>query len=577
MARNSGFDELVEQLSTGERRMMLERIRATVPVSTEPVLKSPDQQTVDLEREYKRLGWLQRLLVLLESWFSGADRYQVTHRRMIREVRNQLATQARGLLDPRRDLVLPGMAKELEEVRARLTVLATPCQQAAANRPFFVATLLSMVENRVHADLLAASDPFQHAEVHGITDPDAVRRACERSISALLGGTSQPSRDQLYAGLRFVDVVLRASRFGFRPLIEQIRADENGVPATEVAKELLSFLAVLAQITLPPSIATLEALVVLDHPEVMEQPGGAGNETIERFVLAAEDALARVRLFHKRVPGLLVLRYLRGDINASFPEPSGGEDWQTQLGQFWHGRLSAQLARYVRHQQSQSILDSLRELTGDQEDPAPVYRRPDIGQPGAYDLALRVLREALAKPWTEDMLPELRTVIADGVFYKPDNREEFRRSIGQIAALPPRLASFSRAWGPGSQADPVESDEPKAGQPGLAEESPDLPLPAGTIPESSDPGPGADQAAREIVRDAIPAFGSLAAVLNGVLFSSPGARYDTLSNLGQLGGRRNAQVRKGLERSLVASRALEQMLLKAQDMANAALAGGDGE
>lgn len=544
--------------------MMLERIRATVPVSTEPVLKPADRHSVDLEQEYKRLGWFQRLAVLLESWFSGADRFQVTHRRMIREVRSRLATQARGLIDPRRDLVLPGLAKELEEVRARLMVLATPCQQAAANRPLFVATLLSMVENRVHGDLLAASDPFQHAEVHGVMDPDPVRRACERAIAALLGGISQPSRDQLYAGLRFVDVVLRASRFGFRPLIEQIRADDDGVPAAEVARELLSFLGVLAQITQPPSIATLEALVVMDHPEVMADANSTGNETIERFVHAAEDALARIRLFHKRVPGQLTLQYLRGDINATFPEPSGGEDWQTQLGQFWHERLSSRLRDYSRSRQSQSILDGLRELTGEPESPDLVYRNPDTGEPGTYDLALRVLREALGRPWAEVMLPELRTVIADGVFYKPDNREEFRRSIGQIASLPARLASFARAWGPGSPADP---EAISGSETGAAEaSSDDVPLPDGLPPDSGT----ADQEAREIIRDAVPAVQSLAAVLNGILYSSPGARYDTLSNLGQLGGRRNPQVRKGLERALLSARSLEQMLMRAQDMANGA-------
>ena len=104
----SPFDNLVAELSGAERTLLLERIKAAMSVSSEPLFPAQAAPGAEAAAAVKAedLGILPRLILFLRALFSGKSREELLREDELRDVARRIEQRNAGMIERRHSLIL---------------------------------------------------------------------------------------------------------------------------------------------------------------------------------------------------------------------------------------------------------------------------------------------------------------------------------------------------------------------------------------------------------------------------------------------------------------------------------------
>ncbi len=562
-AHLSSFDRLVSELSRDERRQMLERIRSSVTVVEEPLSRFHERPKVDLAAELQKLSFIQRVWLLICALLNGRNRVEVIEQFLIKDLGREIQKQAPGLIDLRGGTARALLYEQLETLRNHARVFRVPLSRAvgSADSSFYaflcgfeMPQLQNQLEEDTDAFRLSAAEP-------DLTEPE-LRHRVFVNLDYILESMPADGRRRMYNNAQALQSLYDLAGFPFDELLRGFQTTPEGEPLDcpfDYIRESLTKLAgIMVGMQFFPSARLIEALYLYLNQERFEVPGSQVEQELSGQVKTAADALNAIRSFTAAVPLPDLVRYMRGDINYSPKRTSGGEEWYSQVRRFWARRIERQYDNYLFAVKYEQLRDKASEVlstgVGVFSDYRSLVRRALMADPGEpvkarFALSLGVVQTFVSSQFSEWMHAPMKNLLIDGQFYKDDNREEYARAFETLSSLESQLDVFRERladtgdFGLGLKRITRESHTSKAYRANASELIKRV-----------------DLRAREIIRDTISALDSATEVLNGILYGEVGGKYDTLSNLGQIGGRGRERLMTQLDRCLTRCRETGELL-----------------
>jgi hypothetical protein len=425
----------------------------------------------------------------------------------------------------------------------------------------FLSFLLALEAPEVHAALQSGIDPEKVDEA-GSDNPDTqIRHRMVSNVESTLNEVADSVRYRMRRGNRFLDVMGKLGFFPFEKLLNPFRPAVDGAELQASLLNLRESFPQLAPIArslgVTPSPACLEALILFHQ-------GYEFTDTVEDSVLGerlkkAANHLKTLQDVATKVPFLDLSRYLLEDVNFTAPPIQGGEEWIAIVRRFWRDRADEAYRFYKYYRQKDALVRDAEELTGTATvNPVPEYPTHESGAVGRHALSLALLRSLLQHAWQHEIFPHLKTLYIEGEFYKDDNRAEFTEAYSSLAHLIDKIDGF-------------RTRVSMQGDLGRALHDIDQELTALPVKrrKRQDIISQIDEHAESLIKSAISSFNTITKILNGVLFGEVGGRYDTLSNIRDIGGRHNRSYLESLERALQLAQTAADTLSQLYDLERA--------
>jgi hypothetical protein len=400
-------------------------------------------------------------------------------------------------------------------------------------------------ENRRDTDLPLSSD---------ISDGE-MKKLMGNSLDDILAVIPPEEKNLMYQNMKVLYHLLSLSKFPFKKLISAFASGPDGVPApcpiSRLKDQVVRLAEIMCNMKAPPSPVLMRVLFLFCN---QEKSGSALEAEAVRQISQADRAMQSIREINRRIPWLLIARYVSRNLNYAYTVSGGAEDWFAVLKQFWRGRVDAQYRDFIVKRKEKELYREIRVAF----EPLPVqevsgYSFPVDGHTvsGAYPLSLSLAKTFLAAVFPGNMGGHLKTVLIDGVFYKEDNRKEFADGYNAVLKAAGMMEKFETRLAPNGDVTLAARANMKEYAPAVLKRRKIHAIVRGT-----------DLDAEYLLQTVQAGLQSLSRVVNGILYGEIGGKYDTLSNLSYLGGNANAEFRSGLDASLRKLSALNVLLQK---------------
>jgi len=553
MAEFSVFDKLVTGLSSSERQDMLERIASSVTIAVSASVDADEEIAPDLESLYRQMGFLRRVIIAVISIFTGRDRLGVVESQLLGELRRRTAASSSDY-DSVRDLLRPSALESFRKLSASARHFATLLSRVMGReRSAFIAFLAGLHVPEVQHRLLKDADPFEVAQKFPDLGDSEIRRRSMLAMEECLVTLPAEIRTRIYHDVRALHHLMALASFSFEKLIAEFGGNEGDaipVPLSRVATELGKLAGILQGLTPGPSPVFLEALSLYQEQDRLEGPDEQIEGLLERNVAAGNNAYSAVVEFAARYPVTNLVRLAHGNIHWKAVSLAGGEDWFAVWKGFWQDRVEKMYRRFSFRRRTEAVLKEARESLGLTEiRDFPGYPPSGFDYPAKHGLSSGLVRAILGDVYQREVHVPLTALFREGEFYKSDNRNEFDEAMREIERLRTETANLEVRLQP-------------TGDLGMLwKQSTDGTLAGDAAEERQEAlSTQIDTDASAIVRRMITTFRSVANILEGVLYGTVGGRYDTVSNLGQIGAPDAQQLKRKLEFAHVRSKAIADVL-----------------
>ncbi len=545
MAGDTVFDKLVSALSKEERREMLERIQRNVSVEVPGggFDEAGEDAPVDFDDVYRSLPLFRKLIIFLQVVITGKTREELIHAHLLRQLAIEIRARYPGLVEFRLGLMLTPMYEHLLQLQESSQFFAGPIGRAGGkDRPVFLSFLLALEAPEVQSALERAVNA-EEADEEGADEPDTqVRHRMVNNVQQALDSVPDSVRLRMRQGNRFLDVMGRLSFFPFekvltpfRPVIEGGDVQASFLNMRETFPELAP---IARSLDVTPSAACLEGLILFHQGYHFADT--VEDEVMTEQVRKAARHLKTIGDTFAGVPFVDLTRYILGDINFSAPPLQGGEEWIAIVRRFWRERADEAYRAYKYQRRRTVLVRDAAELTGVHTlDPVAEYPKPEGREEGRHAMSLALLRAILDSAWQHEIFPPLKALFIEGEFYKDDNRAEFTEAYTTLSKLIDKIDGFrTRVSMQGDLGRALHDlDQEPVGRPEKRRQRQEI------IAQ-------VDEHAESLIKSALNSFSSLTKILNGVLYGEVGGRYDTLSNIRDIGGRHNRSFLASLERAM---------------------------
>lgn len=538
------FDTLSAQLSSTERRELLDRIRRGAGLSMEPLIPPDSASTGKVppgEEDDKGLTLLSRFVYFFRKLFSGKSVEQLQTEDVLKQMVGKLDSLRPGLIDWKRGILLEDFAVQLRSLRDSARWFADLFARSIdQDKGAFIACLVSIQLPEIHGRIVSETDPFTRTEAS--LSIDETRTIVLAAWEDILRSMTDDRRRSIYTDLRSLMFLRSLSGFLFDRLLGHWKQQPGGFVGASFSstRELLLELGdLLYSIALPPSTELLEALFVTASQEAMIQPDFDAESVMGADFQAGAEALQGIRSFNSKVPIAAMLRIVAGDPAYVPRELPGGEDWFLSFRSFWKDRIEAKLEAFKVESRNRELAQEIRTFLGNREMPvfANIAREGiNDGPPMRYELPLALLEGLSQGPFIHEMNRPLKLLLLEGEFYRKDNRIEFTDAYNSLLRLHERLVAFDGKLG-------SDGDHGRAWVQAQKEIAP-----LHSRRRKIDALRRAiDEEAEGMLRDSAIALITMTRVLQGVLKGEAGGRYDSLQNLSAVDGRANRDFLKSLD------------------------------
>ncbi len=559
MAEFTVFDKLVSSLSSSERREMLQRIASSVEVVESDSVLS-DEEVVDLDERFRQMGLFRRFIVVLIAFFTGRERLSVVESYLLRDLGRKVNARLPHGFDWVQQQLRPGAVEDFRQLADSARRFSGVLGRVMGReRKAFVAFLAGLHAPDVQEQLVRDTDPFRI----GATQPELregeVKRRALNEVEESIGTLSPTLRQRIYTDVRSLHQLMALSSFPFDRLISVFQPVAGGepvpAPLSRIVDELARLSALFEGLRQDPSGVLFEALGLFQEQDRLQEDDAAVERIVQENVDSLSSAYARIREFPVRYPLNDLVRIAHANIHFRPTPPGGGEDWPAHWKSFWRERVDSAHRRYAYQRRIDAIVGKAQTALGlEVVDHFPGYPPSGLDEPARHGLSAGILRSVMNEVYEREIAGPVGAIYRDGEFYKSDNRADMDRAWRAMQRLATDVANqevrlrptgdLGMSWAQ-TEDDSISTDAAKERQ---------LVLVA-TI----------DGDASALLHRATETFRLLGEILQGILYGTVGGRYDTVSNLAELGSRNAGAFMKKLESAHVKCKAVAEVLTDLQN------------
>jgi hypothetical protein len=548
MAQLSAFEQLVRSLSSSERRELLAKIEASFSASPEPLRRATEEdgEILDVEYEIRKMGLLQRLVFYLIVFFTNRSKISLMRELLLGRVRRRINIQCPGLVDFRNSFFKERMYSELALLMEGARYFQPSLRQAMeTSRTDFFAFLVGMevedIQERIDSELI----PLLHVEDFELDDVEISKKDIVERFDDIAEEIPGEDRTGIYRDAQALFGLYNLSRFHFNDALSCFK-ESRFQPGKECEFQALSSYLVrlcelLAAAEYSPSACALRALFLFFYRDRLEEEEFEMEEQLYTALSESEGALARIREFNEHVPLLLVIKYITHDLDFRSRVAGGAEDWFFAFRDFWLKRIDKSYNEFALRKKRRRLIESATAFLG-------VEEIKELGKDKSWDsggiikikygLSLSFLKE-FASIVFRKASRALSVIYLNGEFYKEQNRKEFTDAYEFLSRLEEKISLLEKRLSPRGD---------------VSKQIGDVHGETATVKQKNEKIQSVlaefDRESLSFVEESIKELNSLNLLLSGILHGEPGARFDTLSNFGSLGGRNNRILVTTWERAL---------------------------
>jgi hypothetical protein len=559
MASYSVFDKLVSGLSSNERKDMLDRIASSLhfePSAEDPV----DEATVDLDESFRNMGLIRRLIVIVTAFFTGRERNSVVETYLLRDLGRRVNAVLPHGLDTVQQQLRAGAAEDFRTLADNARVFSTILARIMGNEyRTFVAFLAGLHAPEAQRQLVEDSDPVAIGAAQPELSLSEVKRRALNAVDGVVSTLPPRLRQSIYTDVRSIHQLMSLSSFPFDRVIAHFEPVAGGDPVpvslSRIADDLGRLANIFEGLRIDPSPILLEALSIFQSQDRL----GESDDTFEAVVTqdgnAFADAYKRIRGFRHSYPLADLVRIAHSNIHYRPTGGGGGEDWFAQWKGFWRDRIETLHRRFAYDRQMDATIRKASDLLlGKPIRTFPGYPPSGLDQPARHGFSAGFMHVLMSEVFDAEILAPVNELHREGEFYKADNRGDFDRVWSEIQRLKTEVANLEVRLRPTGDLGMAWKQAHDESLPPEAAEERRLSLVARV-----------DSDAQALLHRCVDSFRLLGEILQGVLYGTIGGRYDTISNLGELGGRTPDQYIKRLERAHVICKTSADILADLQN------------
>ncbi|MBP7262535.1 MAG: hypothetical protein KBB32_00010 [Spirochaetia bacterium] len=544
MAETSTLENLVLELDPAERASLLSKLGRVAAVPNEPLRRDVQASAdrIDYAAEFRNLGFLPRLLIVLKSVFTGVSREEVMRERILRSIGREAESQGPGLADTKRKVFLEPFRDELSALRGAARYFYDLLDKTLEkSRGEFFAFLASLQFEQTHQELSVEADPHVFLERNALATDADIRTAINAAFESALSRMDEDHRRLMLQDVRNLHALKKLSGFLFDRLINGFQTSPSGrrelsfYAAADQLEELASVLLSLD----PPSPKVMEAILAFVIGDQFMNQGAEADEAVRSEMANATKALSVIRGFNARVPLAMFLRVANEDPNWHCPNFSGGEDWFALFKAYWKDRIDKRYQKFIAERRIRQLDADIVALIG-ADNRSWLEHVSETGAeavpPLRFARAIRFLESFYHGVFLNDINKVLKVVLLDGEFYKRDNRLEFTDAYNSLLQTGEALKNLDKRLAPDGELGatyyhakneliPVQIKKRKV--------------------ESA--VQAAETEAETLLRRANDAMTKMQLILKGILQAEARGRYDSLANLSSIDGKANKDFQKNLE------------------------------
>lgn len=539
MDKDNVFDKLVKDLSSEERRKMIEKMEENIHVSEEPMDSNVENDQVQsVEGEYKALSWLDKLLIFLQTLFLAKDKHELTKKYVVRGIARQLAYVSPGLIDMKHETISGDFCKKLKDIEESISFIKYPLSVCFGIDKVKFYTLLGQLEfQQIHDSLREKVDPLGLGQKNPNMDGPSIRKKINDDIELLLTQIGREDRMRMLETSRTLNILHQLSTFSYGGIVNQFPDSPDGsqlsVGFSSVKESIMDLAIILKSFKTAPSIKLLEAVFLLYYSDD-EDEGSTLEVKVAEGIKRCNTLFQKIRDFNSTIPISDLLKVILGDPFYSVPVSGGGEDWFYFYRQYWMDTLAEQFRIFTRERKLGELAEELHrywDLPGLLY--VPGYTPND--QYMAFTYSMAALNTFFEENYQKKLYYPMKIILVDGNFYKKNNREDYEKTFQTLVKFGERIKWFANKI---TSSGDTGAEVRKASH-DLRDKPEELDIKILSIYNKL------NRDAQLILEDSIVCLEMMGKLMNGVVMGN-GGTYDTISNFSELGGRNNEELRQNV-------------------------------
>ncbi len=540
MVKQSTFDRLISNLSSEERKNMLERIKSSIKTSETPLIENfKESSRIDLKECYRREGLFRKIFIILKSLFLGADKLKIYENVLLKDLWKDLSKNGSKFFSVDTGVVKKEIYLLLRELQDALKIFKIPLDNALGKdkKDFFV--FLGGMEMEITQETLLeyTSFPFFKEELENnieYEDEKQFKRAMEKKIENILRDIAPIERNWMYNHSRALTFLHNLVFFPFSEMLLCFKRDENDTVVDCDVKDIKKYLEKLSDILyslqIPPAVNLLKTLFIFQNRENMDDPDF--EDKLKDRLKAAEKSFNVIRKFNKQVPLLNMLKVILNDINYSPEALSGGEDWFLLYSQFWRTRFKDKFKMFVSIRKKGVLEENVRNLLKISKIPVLSHYNSsnlvDHKYKFIHVLSFQFIIGFFEMVFLKKLNGVLKQLLIDAEFYKEKNRKDYTEAYNLFLKIGQDSMNINKRLSPdGDLGKEIENIDRDMAAVAIRRKKKRIIF---------------IRADREIgifINNIKNASQVLLNVVNGVLFGEVGGIYDTIINKTAIGGTKN--------------------------------------
>ena len=446
------FDRLASSISLEERQNLLEKLKSQSNISS-GILYFEEREVVpagDIASEFARLPWYSRLWYGFLSFFKAKPPVVIFGDHQVSILGEKIEERTPGLYDYQERMLLVAFYRQIEKLKEAARFFYSALDTSVnRDKGAFFAFLGSLEMPEVHKRLEAETEPSAIVGAHPEMPEMELRQMAFKAMEDAFAGITEEQRDIMYFASRSLNCLKGLSSFLFDRLIMAFNTKNTQTGATcsvNVVRDLLVTLNnLLLSLKVVPPMTLLESLFVFILQERASEPGFNIHREIQMLLVKAEDSLAVIRDFNRKVPLAWIIRCASRNMSFVPQEISGGEDWFVVYRDYWRRRIETNFSHYFRERRLKGLLESFRYFLKGQSLKAlgniQSESNPD-GLPVRGSFALSFLLTFYSVIFLPGINKILRPILIDGEFQRKENRAEFTECYNNLIKLENDIKKF---------------------------------------------------------------------------------------------------------------------------------------
>jgi hypothetical protein len=541
MAENGTFIRLASEMTLEDRHELLERFskQSNIPSDSlyDDQLSTP---SLDIESQYARLAWYERVIFGIASFFRGMSPIKIFESKVIQRLGRTIETQMPGIYEQQRNYLLPKFHTILSELKESARFFYTALDASVQHdKGAFYAFLGSLIMGDIHSQLQIESDPQLLNKSNPGTSSQELRRIAAHAMEETFNAITKEQRETMYAHARSLYALKELSSFLYDRVLLSFTFEPSvsgQVCSGNIIREQLVVLNnILFSLNKSPEMTLLESLFVFTLQDYAEEEDFDLDSEIQELLSHAENSLTTIREFNKNVPLTLILRCITRNTSQVPENIGGGEDWFAIYREYWTTHIDEQFAAYIRARRQQELLESFNYFLKGEKLRELKYAATDVNSsdkifvPKSFTFSFLLTFYSVV--FMNDINKVLRPILIDGEFYKRENRTEFTESYNDLMRLEDDILKFDENIAPDGDYGKrfVLATSDVSSLPGKRRK---IQL---VIEET-------DEIAQKIIDSTYSAIKGLLNILNGFLRKDVNGRSEMLANMSKFTGKNELDI-----------------------------------